>query len=241
MKVFILAGGMGTRIRGMFPVLPKSLIPFKGKPFLEHQIALLTGQGFRHFVLCVGYQAAAIIDYFGDGSDFGIEIVYSQEPVPLGTGGALRRAAAHFDQTILVLNGDTYLATDYRAVATTHAEYPGAIGTIVVSEVEDTARYGQVILDDAQRIIAFQEKTAAQGRGMVNAGAYVFSPHILDYIPPKENVSLERTIFPALLQAGEPLYGFSIRESFVDFGTPEGYHCLEEILHREMPAGDNAD
>lgn len=228
--VFILAGGLGTRIRGLFPDRPKSMIPFNGKPFLEHQIALLARQGFRRFVLCVGYQAGPIRAHFEDGRRFGVEISYSQEATPLGTGGALRYAAAHFDGPGLVLNGDTYLAMDYRAMAAFHAAHAGAVGTIAVSEVADTARYGQVVLDDARHITAFREKAVAHGRGMVNAGAYIFEPRILDYIPKSGKVSLENETFPSLLAAGEAIYGYPIRESFVDIGTPEGYRQLQTIL-----------
>lgn len=230
-KVLILAGGLGTRIRALFPDRPKSMIPFNGKPFLEHQIAFLAGQGFRRFVLCVGYKAEPIEAHFGDGRRFGVEIVYSREMTPLGTGGALRYAAAHIDGPVLVLNGDTYLAMDYRALVTFHAAHTDTVGAIAVCEVADTARYGQVVLDDARRITAFREKTVARGRGLVNAGAYVFGPGILDYIPAGEKVSLEQAVFPALLKAGESLYGYPIREQFVDIGTPEGYRQLEQVLH----------
>ena len=226
MNVLILAGGLGTRIRGMFPDEPKSMISFNGKPFLEHQIAFLAGQGFRHFVLCVGYKAEPIEAHFGNGKQFGVEIAYSREVTPLGTGGALRYAAAHIDGAVLVLNGDTYLAMDYGAMAAYHAAHADAIGSIAVCEVEDTARYGQVVLDDAQRITAFREKAVARGRGMVNAGVYIFEPEILDYIPKGEKTSLEQTVFPALLAADERLYGHPIREQFVDIGTPEDREAI---------------
>ncbi|HOU13850.1 MAG TPA: nucleotidyltransferase family protein [Anaerolineae bacterium] len=230
MRVFILAGGLGTRIRALFADRPKSMIPFNGKPFLEHQIALLAGQGFRRFVLCLSYQAEQIMAHFGDGERLGVEIVYSQETTPLGTGGALRYAERFFDDVALVINGDTYLATDYQALVAAHAQQPGAIGTIVVTEVADAGQSGQVILDEERRIIAFREKSANVGRGMVNAGVYVFAPRILDYIPTGEKVSLEREVFPALLDRGERLLGFPVRESFIDMGTPAGYQRLEEAL-----------
>jgi len=97
-KIFILAGGLGTRIRALFPERPKSMIPFNGRPFLEHQIAFLAGQGFRRFVLCVGHQAEQIVAHFGDGDRLGVEIAYSRETAPLGTGRAApSRAGYSFD------------------------------------------------------------------------------------------------------------------------------------------------
>ncbi|HOT90316.1 MAG TPA: nucleotidyltransferase family protein [Anaerolineae bacterium] len=231
MRVFILAGGLGTRIRSLFPDRPKSMIPFGGKPFLEHLIALLSRQGFCRFVLCVSHQAEAITAYFGDGQRLGVEIVYSQEPAPLGTGGALRYAAPFFDALALVLNGDTYLDTDYQAVVAYHRQHPGASGTIVVCEVGDAGQSGQVLLDASDRIVAFREKQTGVGRGLVNAGVYVFEPHILDYIPAGAKVSLEREVFPSLLRHAESLYGFVVRETFVDMGTPAGYQRLEAMLN----------
>ncbi len=230
MRVFVLAGGLGTRIRALFADRPKSMIPFNGKPFLEHQISLLARQGFRRFVLCVGYQAAPIVAHFGDGERLGVEIVYSQETTPLGTGGALRCAERFFDDTALVVNGDTYLATDYQAIAAQHAQQPGAIGAIVVTEVADAGQSGQVILDEGLRIVAFREKATDVRHGLVNTGVYIFEPRILDYIPAGEKVSLEREVFPALLAGGERLRGFPVGESFIDMGTPAGYQRLEEIL-----------
>ncbi len=230
MRVLVLAGGLGTRIRALFADRPKSMIPFNGKPFLEHQIALLARQGFRRFVLCVGFQAEQIMAHFGDGERLGVDIVYSQETPPLGTGGALRCAERFFDAAALVINGDTYLAMDYQAMVAHHSQQSGAIGTIAVTEVEDAGQSGQVILDAGRQIIAFREKSADAGRGMVNAGIYVFEPRILDYIPAGEKVSLEREVFPALLDGAERLLGFPVNESFIDMGTQEGYQRLKEIL-----------
>jgi NDP-sugar pyrophosphorylase family protein len=230
MKVLILAGGLGTRIRALFPERPKSMIPFNGKPFLEHQMQILADQGFRDFVLCIGHGAEQISDYFGDGSRRGWTVEYSEEVTPLGTGGALRYAEAFFQEAVLILNGDTYFAMDYRALATDHAGHSDAIATIAVATVEDTARYGQVIVDADRRITAFREKAAAQGRGRVNAGCYIFEPEVLRYIPAGQKTSLEQQVFPALLAAGEPLYAFGAPGAFVDIGTPEGYHTLKDIL-----------
>lgn len=230
LKVLILAGGLGTRIRELFPDRPKSMIPFNGKPFLEHQMHMLTQQGFRSFVLCVGHRAEQIKDYFGDGERWGFEIHYSHESSPLGTGGALRYAVDFFKEAVMILNGDTYLAMDYAAMAAAHAQTGDAIGTIAVSEIEDTAASGQVLLDDTGKISAFREKIAAQSRGLVNAGAYIFTPEVLEFIPAGQKVSLENSVFPALLKTHTPFYGFRTANSFIDIGTPVGYKKLKDIL-----------
>lgn len=234
MKVFILAGGLGTRIRPLFPDTPKALIPIRGKPFLEHQLQLLAGQGFRHFVLCLGYLAEQIIGYFGDGAKWGVAIEYSVEKSPLGTAGAIKNAARFFRETSLVLNGDTYLEMDYRALIAYHkkqAECTGIIGTLALVEVEDASRYGSVIVGKDGRIIEFREKVPSlRQSGLINAGVYVFEPRFLDYIPAGRNVSLEKETLPTLLASGEKLFGFLVKGPFVDIGTPEGYHSLEKLL-----------
>src|SRR6185295_2279579 len=112
-RVFILAGGRGTRLQALFPDQPKPMVPVAGRPFLEHQISLLAQQGFDDFVLCLGYRAEQISSYFGDGARWGVRLAYSTELQPLGTAGALKQAARLWSGPALVLNGDTYLDTDF--------------------------------------------------------------------------------------------------------------------------------
>ncbi len=233
MKVLILAGGLGTRIRPQFPDLPKALIPVRGKRFLERQLDLLVRQGFDDFTLCLGYRAEQIISHFGDGAQWGAAITYSIEPEPLGTAGALKYAAPHFRERALVLNGDTYLDIDYQGLVACHAEqatYKRVVGTLALVEVQDSTRYGEVIIDKDHRIIEFREKSSAyRGPGLINAGAYVFEPQLLDWIHSVRATSLEKEIFPNLTASGN-LQGLAVRGHFVDIGTPEGFRTLEELV-----------
>jgi NDP-sugar pyrophosphorylase family protein len=121
-KVFLLAGGLGKRLRPLVNNVPKPMAPIHGRPFLEYQLHLLSRHGFRHFVLCVGYMATRIIEYFGDGSRRGFRVEYSVEETPMGTGGALRCAAGHIDPEMpfLVVNGDTYFDADLRSIVAHH-------------------------------------------------------------------------------------------------------------------------
>jgi NDP-sugar pyrophosphorylase family protein len=121
-KVFLLAGGLGKRLRPLVNNVPKPMAPIHGRPFLEYQLHLLSRHGFRHFVLCVGYMATRIIEYFGDGSRRGFRVEYSVEETPMGTGGALRCAAGHIDPEMpfLVINGDTYFDVDLRSIVAGH-------------------------------------------------------------------------------------------------------------------------
>jgi NDP-sugar pyrophosphorylase family protein len=228
-KVFILAGGLGTRIRSLFPDCPKPLIPFHGKPFLQWQIELLAKQGFQEFVLCIGYLSEQIVEQFGDGSSLGVKIEYSIESTPLGTGGALKYAAKSIDNTIILLNGDTYLNTNYVELVKRHQELvkqAQAIGSMSLVYRQDTDRYGSVTLTETSQLAQFHARSPDLAPGLVNAGAYIFEPQILDFIPPNQQTSLEADIFPQIIKNHQNLYGVSIEGTFIDMGTIDGYEQL---------------
>jgi NDP-sugar pyrophosphorylase family protein len=233
MKVLILAGGQGTRIRALFPDGPKGLIPIRGKPFLQWRIEQLIDQGFGEFVLCLGYRSEQIRDYFGDGTMWNVRVEYSLEVEPMGTAGALRVAAPFLRETALVVNGDTYLAIDHRVLVAAHREQRrrgGVLGTLALVTVPDSGQYGQVMIDSHQRIIAFREKQPSPaGAGLINAGAYVLEPEVLHAIPSGRAVSIEQETFPALA-AERALCGVPLEGAFADVGTPEGYASAAPLL-----------
>jgi mannose-1-phosphate guanylyltransferase len=227
--VFILAGGLGTRIRSLYPDLPKPLIPIHGKPFLEYQIVQLRDQGFQDFVLCVSYRADQIAAHFQDGAALGVRIRYSHEPEPLGTAGALRYATAYWAETCLVMNGDTFIEADFRALMAAHQAQPDASASVGLVAMPDTSRYGQVVIDQHQHITAFCEKDQSASAGWINAGVYVLESRVRDFIPAGRAVSIEREVFPALVE-NRQLFGFPLNGAFVDMGTPEGLAEMERLL-----------
>jgi NDP-sugar pyrophosphorylase family protein len=231
-KVFILAGGLGTRIRPLFPECPKPLVPIHDKPFLEWQIQLLASQGFSHFVLCVGYLADQIIDYFGDGSRWDVHIEYSIEEKPLGTAGAIYHAKDYFKETILLLNGDTYLNTDYQNLLSSYQQIEDSdiIGSLSLAYREDTDRYGRVEMSATSDVTSFTARSPDLTPGWVNAGAYLLEPNVLEFILPNVSTSLEQDVLPKILQSSFLLKGINANGSFIDMGTPEGYACLMSHL-----------
>jgi NDP-sugar pyrophosphorylase family protein len=230
-RVFILAGGLGTRIRALFPDLPKPLVPIQGKPFLEWQIELLICQGFSYFVLCVGYKAEQIIQQLGNGDRWGVTIEYSVETTLLGTAGALKHAQRFFQQTAFVVNGDTFFSTNYLALLEQHY-HQKTVGSLGLVTSQDLNRYGQVTLGNANRVKDFSEKAPLQSQtGLVNSGVYVLEPQVLDYIASGRSVSIEREVFPTLATEGN-LCGYPITGEFVDMGTPDGYEMLVKLLSR---------
>lgn len=223
----ILAGGLGTRLRSVVADRPKILAEIHGRPFLSYLLDQLADAGVRSVVLCTGYMGAKVRAAFGD-SHRGVRLVYSQEPSPLGTGGALRFAADHLvSSTVLVLNGDSYCQADVGAFWAAHCAADSR-ATVLLVRVEDARRFGQVELDEGGRILRFEEKGARTGPGWINAGMYLIDRQWVDTIPSGRAVSLEREVFPAWIDRG--LRGWRSSGRFLDVGTPESYRAAERLL-----------
>ena len=172
----------------------------------------------------------AFEEYFGDGRGFGVQITYSIEGKPLGTGGEIKNTARLIDGAFLVLNGDTYIQADLWGLIRFHHD-KRALATIGLSRVDDPSRSGLVQVDRAGRVVRFIEKGAVTGGcNTVSAGVYVFEPGILGFIPADTSVSLELEVFPRLVEAAAPLCGYMLGGAFVDIGTPEGYWRMWELV-----------
>ena len=236
MKALILVGGLGTRLQALVPDRPKPMADVFGKPFLEYQIERLKGQGFDDIVLCVGYRADQIRDYFGDGRRWSVGIHYSVETEPLGTAGAIQNARRFIEDTFLVLNGDSYLGANLADMVEFHRSgrsvNPRVAGTLAVVAVDDASAYGALELDAQHHVLSFREKGQA-GPGWVNGGAYVLEPDILRLVPEGRAVSIERETFPLALAQGRCLLGYGVKGFFVDIGTPEGYRRFQRYVEQE--------
>ena len=218
-QAVILAGGLGTRLRAVLPGLPKALAPVAGRPFVEYLLLQLRRHHVADVVLAVGYRAELVERHVGDGSSWGVRARYSREAEPLGTGGALKRAAMLLDgSTFLVMNGDSFFDVPLHDLVARHRE-AGALGTLALVERPALGdRYGAVETDDAGRVVAFREKGPPTRRGGVNGGVYALEPEVLSAIPDGRPVSLEREVFPAL--AGR-LHGRPYDGYFIDIGVPD--------------------
>ncbi len=225
MKAFVLAGGLGTRLKPRFGELPKGLAPIGGRPFLERQLEWLKGHGLRDVVVCSGHGADAVRDALGDGAALGLSIAYSVEAEPLGTGGALRHAARHVDGPCIVINGDTLPEADPWALERLRWE-SSSLAALAVFEVEDGASRGGVDCDAQGRVARFVEKDPdARGRAWVNGGLYAFSPNVWRELPPGVS-SLERDTLPRLAAAGR-LVAARLPGTFYDIGTPDEWERAE--------------
>ena len=235
MKAAILAGGFGKRLRIAVEDVPKPMAPIAGKTFLEHQIRFLKEQGIREIVLCVYYMADKIKSYLGDGRKLGVEITYSDEETPLGTGGALKKAENYLkDGPFLVLNGDSYSQIDVRAFYEFHTSRKG-ICTMCLTTSKNALASGNVIVE-GDKIIRFAEKEDI-GTELINSGAYIFQPETFSYIPSNKNVSLERDVFVQLAKEGK-LCGYQYRGYFIDIGLPETYYQFKQDVLNLLCIGE---
>ncbi len=226
LQAIILAGGLGTRLRSVVPDLPKPMAPVAGRPFLAHVLDALAGAGFTSAVLAVGYRHEVIQAYFGD--DYrGLALRYSVETSPLGTGGALRFALEQGEaDPVFVVNGDTWLELDYRAMLSAHQE-AGVALSVAVCEVPDVARYGSLEVVDG-RIHRFLEK-GASGPGLINAGTYLVAAELLRRIHPGRPHSFEQELLMPLVSELRPL-AFVTRGTFIDIGVPEDYARAQTLF-----------
>jgi len=223
----ILAGGLGTRLRSVMSDRPKVLAEIHGRPFLSYLLDQLADAGVQHVVLCTGYKAEAIRTQFGD-SYGSLALTYSQETMPLGTGGALRQARPHLHgDSVLMLNGDSYCAADLGAFLEGHRG-SRAEASLLLAEVSDTGRFGRVDLGDEGTILGFAEKAAGGGPGWINAGIYLLGQKVLQALPETTPLSLERDVFPAWV--GHGLRGFCSPGWFIDIGTPESYATAARLF-----------
>jgi NDP-sugar pyrophosphorylase family protein len=223
----LLAGGFGTRLRGVLPDLPKPLAPVRGRPFLAYLFDQLAEAGWTRAILCLHYKSEQIIQALGDhhGS---LKLEYSVEPEPLGTGGAARLALARVNAPrFLLLNADSFCAAPLAEFAAFHRAH-GRPASIVSVRVPDSARYGRLELAHDGLVSAFTEKRASHGAGSINAGIYMLESALAESIPTGRPVSLESEMFPSWLPQG--LMAWETTATFIDIGTPESYAQVESHL-----------
>jgi len=219
-----MAGGEGTRLRPLTSNQPKPMLPMANRPMMEHVVNLLRQHGFEDIVVTVAFMANAIRSYFGDGSDFGVRMVYATEETPLGTAGSVRNAMDELDERFVVISGDVLTDLDLTSLVDYHAS-KGALATIALKAVEDPLEFGIVITREDGSIDRFLEKpTWGQVfSDTINTGIYVLEPAVFDYIAPGRSVDFSEEVFPAVLEQGKPIYGYVAEGYWEDVGTLDAY------------------
>ena len=231
-----MAGGEGTRLRPLTSNQPKPMLPMANVPMMEHVVNLLRQHGFEDIVVTVAFMANAIRTYFGDGSEFGVRMVYATEATPLGTAGSVRNARDELDERFLVISGDVLTDIDLSEVVAFH-EKRGALATLALKAVDNPLEFGIVITREDGTVERFLEKpTWGQVfSDTINTGIYVLEPEIFDYIPDGRPVDFSGESFPAVLDDGSPLFGYVADGYWEDVGTLEAYlKAHQDILDRRV-------
>ncbi|MDP9072044.1 MAG: NDP-sugar synthase [Actinomycetota bacterium] len=221
----VLVGGAGTRLLPLTLTTPKQMLPIVEVAMIERVLAHLASHGVREAVLSMGYRPDAFLASFPEDRCAGVGLTYAVEPAPLDTAGAIRFAAlaGKLDDTFVVVNGDVLTDLDVGALVGFHHDC-GAEATVSLTAVEDPSSFGVVTTDETGRVQAFVEKPPREDApsNLINAGTYILEPGVLDRIPPGRRVSIEREVFPALVELGV-LYAMPSDGYWIDAGTAAKY------------------
>lgn len=224
MKAIIMAGGEGSRLRPLTCDCPKPMMRLMDRPVMQYALELLRAHGIKQIAATLGYLPDAIIDYFGDGSAFDVSLHYYVEEMPLGTAGGVKRAQDFLDETFIVLSGDGITDLNIAAALDFHRR-KGSLATLVLRREVNPLEYGVVTTDSDGKIRAFYEKPARCDAvsDTVNTGIYIFEPQALSFIPNDCAYDFGHDLFPALVQAGEPVYGYVTDDYWCDIGDVRAY------------------
>ena len=224
MRAMVLAAGLGERMRPLTSTLPKPLLPIANKPVLGYVLEHLARHGFTEVIANLHYRPEEIVDQFGGGSQYGVNLTYSYEEQLLGAAGGVKRCLEFFEEeTFLVTGADDLTTIDLTALLCAHRE-AGALASIALVEVEQTSEYGIVVTDEEGRIDRFVEKPKGKPPSkLANTQIYLFESEILDFIPPEQFYDFGYNVFPALVEAGAPFFGFQVEGYWRDIGSTKDY------------------
>lgn len=223
MEAIILAGGFGTRLKSVVNEVPKPMAPIGDKPFLTYLLSYLQRNGISRVILSVGYKSETIKEFFGNSFE-NIELVYSTEYEPLGTGGAIKKALSFCkEDKIFIINGDTFFDIDLSLI---DLKAKSKL-TLSLKKMENFDRYGCVEIDDVGYVTAFREKEFTK-KGNINAGIYLLSKDIFDKYALKDKFSFENFMQENLanLHIGSMIFD----DYFIDIGIPKDYKKAQEEI-----------
>ena len=226
-QAVILVGGLGTRLGALTKYTPKPMLKVHGKPFVYYLVKKLKRQGIQNIILSTGYYGDQFFDFFGDGSDYGVNIDCIQEPNALGTGGAIKFLKPYLDEEFIVMNGDSLFDINYIDLCSLLPQEPDSLSAMSLRRVPESNRYGRVICDGIL-VTAFTEKDSQNSSAHINGGVYAMKKKALNFLP--EGVSsLEKDLFP-FLALNRKLLGKSYTDYFIDIGVPEDFKRIQEEL-----------
>jgi len=235
LQAVIMAGGLGTRLRPLTEDLPKPMLPMGDRPLMEIIIQKLQEAGVKQVNVAVHHKHQKIIEHFGDGREFGVELTYVTEDRPLGTAGSLGLMKSP-DQTVLVINGDILTQVDFRAMLAYHREHAADL-TVAVQWYDLQVPYG-VVECEGPLVRRLSEKPSF--KFLVNAGIYLLEPGVYGFIPEGEPYDMTDLI-QRLVDEGLQVVAFPIREYWIDIGKHEDYASAQEHLRNWIPGPANGN
>lgn len=219
--IIILAGGLGTRLRGEINNLPKAMAPVNGRPFLEYLLNYLNHAGFKRVILSTGFLSSVIENHFRSRYK-SLDIFYAIEKEPLGTGGGIKLAVKKVQSPyFIVLNGDTFFPIDIQGFFQKHVEQLADL-SIALKEVDDASRYGEVVCNEHGMIKGFQEKSAEAHPGLINGGIYIVKTKYFKNLHFPEKFSFEKDFLQPVVSTSD-FYGQVFEDYFLDIGVPDDY------------------
>jgi mannose-1-phosphate guanylyltransferase len=237
-KALVMAGGFGTRMKELTRDTPKPMLPLQGRPILEYSVDLCKRYGINDIAISIFHMGDKIKQHFGNGEDFGVNILYVEEETPLGTGGALRLFEHWLNEPFMMCNADELKDINLEEMYKHHV-LSGGIATIALTEVEDPTQYGVVDIKGNQ-IRRFVEKPSKEEApsNFINAGLYIINPEAIKLIP-EGFTMVEKDLFPLLASMGK-LNGFKFTGQWFDTGTHERYTKTENewMGFKEKPSDD---
>jgi len=240
MKAVVMAGGFGTRIQPLTNSRPKPMLPIINKPMMEHTMMKLRDLGIKDFIVLLYFKPEIIKDYFGDGSDFGMNIEYVVPDNDYGTAGAVKLAQELIgDENFVIISGDLVTDYDFKKIFEHHKKKQSKL-TITLTSVDNPLQFGVVIANEEDKIEKFLEKPSwgEVFSDTINTGIYVIEPEILDHIPKDKNFDFAKDLFPHLMQEGIELTSYNISGYWRDVGNPESYReVYEDILSEKVLVG----
>lgn len=231
----ILAAGEGTRLRPLTLETPKALLPIGGVPLIEHQLSWLKSHGISELAINLHHLGEKIRNFLGNGSRFGMRLVYSEEETLLGTAGGVKRMEHFFNDTFVVVYGDVLTEFNLTKMLQFHQQKK-ALATLVIFKAANPQEVAVVMMDEEERILKLVEKPQLPDQPstptLASGGIYILEQEVLSYIPSQGFSDFAYDIFPKLISLELPLYGYLLEpeDYLIDIGTLDKYHKAQRGL-----------
>lgn len=231
-QVVISAGGFGKRLKPITDSLPKPMISILGKPILLWHVEQFKKHGVTEFFFTLHHLPAAVMDFFGDGSKYGVNILYAVEEKPMGSVGGIKKFEQRLDELFYFIYGDTFSLMDYTKMSDAYKSKKNPIGMQRVAKSESYEDADVAELDESGKFIKIHPKPHGKKHGSVYRmrGAFIFNKKILTRIPSGVPYDVGRDLLPDIIEKGEVFYGYESDDYSKGIDTKEKHEEVEHFL-----------